>query len=262
MRGDFVLNSFCHIRNGVRCFGPSLYLGPLTGISSLEAVEDAKLGGAVRAARRCTGPVAALHLMQAPRLTPSSGRDTPWSSTAHGKTPALPRCPAPQPPRSTLGSCAPRHSGDPWGTPGALEHPAATAGACAAAWARVGPRLCWAGRGAACWCYTAGAASGCPAPPLCSVRSPPPWGARFGVLPGCPRAPEGSCARRGVGRASCSGAMCGVRRGTAPSVPAAKAGAGWRRRAREWAPPQFQPQTIARSSWNDVSPPGRPGGPR
>ena len=193
--------------------------------------------------------------MQSARPTPSSGRDTPWSSTAHGKTPALPRCPTPQPPRSTLGSCAPRHSGDPWGTPGALEHPAATAGACAAAWARVGPRLCWAGRGAACWCYTAGAASGCPAPPLCSVRSPPPWGARFGVLPGCPRAPGGSCARRGVGRASCSGAMCGVRRGTAPSVPAAKAGAGWRRRAREWAPPQFQPQTIARSSWNDVSPP-------
>lgn len=149
--------------------------------------------------------------MQAPRLTPSSGRDTPWSSTAHGKTPALPRCPTPQPPRSTLGSCAPRHSGDPWGTPGALEHPAATAGACAAAWARVGPRLCWAGRGAACWCYTAGAASGCPAPPLCSVRSPPPWGARFGVLPGCPRAPGGSCARRGVGRARCSGASaaCG-----------------------------------------------------
>ena len=81
-------------------FWTFLYLGPLTGISSLEAVEDAKLGGAVRAARRCTGPVAALHLMQAPRLTPSSGRDTPWSSTAHGKTPALPRCPAPQPPRS------------------------------------------------------------------------------------------------------------------------------------------------------------------
>ena len=38
--------------------------------------------------------------------------------------------------------------------PGALEQPAATAGACAAAWARVRPRLCWAGRGAACWCWS------------------------------------------------------------------------------------------------------------
>ena len=131
--------------------------------------------------------------MQAPRPTPSSGRDTPWSSTAHGKTPALPRCPTPQPPRSTLGSCAPRHSGDPWGTPGALEHPAAIGGACAAAWARVGPRLCWAGRGAACWCYTAGAASGCPAPPLCPARSPPPWGAHSGCCWGV-REPKGTAA--------------------------------------------------------------------
>ena len=87
----------------------------------------------------------------------------------------------------------------------------------------------------------AGAASGCSAPPLCSARSPPSWGARSGVLLGCARAPGGSCARRGVGRASCSGAMRDVRRGTAPSVPAAGAGAGWRRRARGWAPPQFQP---------------------
>ena len=79
----------------------------------------------------------------------------------------------------------------------------------------------------------AGTASGCSAAPPCSARSPPPWGGRSGVLPGCARAPGGgSCAWRGVGRASCSGAMRGVRRGTAPSVPAAGAGAGWWRRAR------------------------------
>ena len=59
----------------------------------------------------------------------------------------------------------------------------------------------------------AGAASGCSAPLLCSARSPPSWGARSGVLLGCARAPGGSCARRGVGRASCSGAMRDVRRG-------------------------------------------------
>ena len=44
--------------------------------------------------------------------------------------------------------------GDPWGMPGALEPPAATAVTCAAAWARMGSRLCSARRGATCWCYT------------------------------------------------------------------------------------------------------------
>ena len=164
--------------------------------------------------------------MQAPRPTPSSGRDTPWSSTVHGKTPALPRCPTPQPPRSTLGSCAPRHSGDPWGMPGALDPPAATVTGCAAAWACVGPRLWWAGRGAAAGTTTL-------EPPVGAQwcrNAPPDHHAHGGFLRGCcwgvheppeAAAPHGGWARRAAvvplaarccgstGRARCRGG-CGM----------------------------------------------------
>ena len=90
----------------------------------------------------------------------------------------------------------------------------------------------------------AGATSGCLAPPPSPARLTPPWGVRPGALLVCTRAPGRSCTQRGVGRAGCSSAMRGVRRGTAAGARHARRGAGWRRGARGWIPPQFQSRTI------------------
>ena len=113
------------------------------------------------------------------------------SGTAHGKTPALPRSPRPSH-RATPRVHNRRGALAIHGACRALS----TAVTCAAAWARVGPRLCSARRGATRWCYTL-------EPPVGAQRcrhAPPARHHHEGRILGCywcVREPQGAAALDG-----------------------------------------------------------------